>query len=209
MLPRLSRVLALAGVALLLGLGTPPKVPRPASGAVFYLRYCGGHPRRVLHVEAYDHGTSSQPRDVIVSRVVRRQGRSGGIYVALPEGGYQVSLYDGLCSANVTFAVLANRVRPVNAKMERYSTSPVYEDRDMYGPAGDLAGSLPNRGMSLTLAGSNQNVYSAVISGDAYYFDDMPAGQYRLELRGSNFSVDKTVSIPENFDLMRVDLPAL
>ncbi len=127
----------------------------------------------------------------------------------LPEGGYQVSLYDGLCSANVTFAVLANRVRPVNAKMERYSTSPVYEDRDMYGPAGDLAGSLPNRGMSLTLVGSNQNVYSAVISGDAYYFDDMPAGQYRLELRGSNFSVDKTVRIPENFDLMRVDLPAL
>ncbi|MHB1550417.1 MAG: hypothetical protein ACYDEU_05770 [Vulcanimicrobiaceae bacterium] len=79
----------------------------------------------------------------------------------------------------------------------------------MYGPAGDLAGSLPNRGMSLTLVGSNQNVYSAVISGDAYYFDDVPAGQYRLELRGSNFSVDKTVSIPENFDLMRVDLPAL
>lgn len=115
----ISRVLTLAGVALLVGLGTPPKVSHPASGAVFYLRYCGGHVRPVLHVEAYDHGTSLQPRDVIVSRVVRNQGRSGGIYVPLPEGGYQVSLYDGRCTANLTFAVLANRVRPVNAQTMR------------------------------------------------------------------------------------------
>ncbi len=206
------KTLALTALLGSIALAAAPRMEKAQQGGVdLYVRRCEGA-RTAVRLLLYNHGTAARQRDILSSRIVRLAGASGHVFLSLPEGGYQPTLYDGGCSVlDVEFGVLKGFVRTLDVHMSEGGapggSGSVGES--YYAPAGDLAGAFPDIGISLRLTRAHGKSYSPIISHGAYYFDGVPAGKYRLELRGSNFSVDKAVSIPENFDLMRVDLPAL
>ena len=206
------RTLALTALLGSIAVAAVPRTDKTQQGGVdLYVRRCEGA-RTAVRLVLYNHGTAARQQDILSARAVRLPGASGHVFLRLPEGGYQLTLYDGGCSVlDVEFGVLKGFVRTLDVHMSEGGApggNPSV-DEDYYAPAGDLAAAFPDDGIRLRLIRAHGKSYSPIISHGAYYFDGVPAGTYRLELRGSNFSVDETVSIPENFNLVRKDLRAL
>lgn len=179
---------------------------RPPGSVVLYLRYCSNAKPRRMMVEIYRHGIAGNETDSISKSAVTLLS-NGGLHalLRLPEGGYQVSVYDGKCAASLSLGVLAGRLRTAAITLKRYDPQASDNGGDVYNPAGDLAGTLPDRGISLILRGRNGQSYSPIVSNSAYYFDDIPAGTYTMRLTGGNFVQRQNVVIPKNSVLLRKD----
>lgn len=180
--------------------------PKDTDGTLsLYLQACDGA-RDTATVLLYDHGTTRRELDVVTQRTVPIRGRVP-VTLSMPEGGYQLTIYDGACSAQIELGILAHQTRPVVVHMRKESaqSSGSTADNDMYAPAGDLAGTLPVLGVSVLLTGGGR-AYAAVISGGAYSFDGVSKGKYFLQVRGSNFTERTSVFVPENFQLAQRNL---
>jgi hypothetical protein len=81
-------------------------------------------------------------------------------------------------------------------------------DNEIFSPAGELAGELPDRGLSVILQDAKGKSYSPAISRNAYYFDGVPSGQYTLRVNKNNKSIGSVLPlvIPWNWVLVRRDL---
>lgn len=169
------------------------------------------HTRNIrISVTNHDH-------HVVIDREARavRHGNDYTATVRLPEGGYEGDMFDEKCGASdIFFGVLSGRERELNVRSSPpvkgigVGTAALPVEQDVWVPGGfhgSLAGTLPP-GTAPLLRDRRGHSYSPVISGGAFYFDDVPSEAYRLEVRGSNWSRTVSVSVPKNWKLRIANL---
>jgi hypothetical protein len=93
----ISKVLLILFSAMATSHISPTQPPGGAkrSGIMLYVQLCAGEAKGTLRAEIYQHGTSRRPLDKVSTELVRFTNNTDRAFIDLPEGGYQINVYDG------------------------------------------------------------------------------------------------------------------
>jgi hypothetical protein len=162
-------------------------------------------PCNVKHVNAVLSigGENANLGLVVEKRSKLAYGQDATAVFNLRAGGYSLDINDGSCLGYATFSVLAGRSRSINIHLKKTATSsPDVGEQTIYKiPAGDVAGRIPCAGVSLRLINGKGESESASISGNDFYFDNIPGGKYTIDLKGANWHHRVAVQVPSDFRL--------
>lgn len=193
-------------ISLLLPMLVFVAAPPTRSGLEFSVSGCLAEKHATAHLEIYAHGTTNQSRDTLVSIAVPYD-KGKNIFLPLTQGGYQLSIYSGRCSAQASFGILDDHVRSYRISLHSTVAPEQGEDNDIPAIFGMVAGTLSSADVCLRgKAYGTERVFRPQVEKNAYYFDNVPSGKYELIVSDRMHKSSIEVNVPTSFKLLRVNL---
>ena len=210
MLSHRAKVAAAVAWAFLLGAPVIARSGGQAGVVDVWVRPCSMDKANLrLYLAALPIHTATSLVDTSAMLAGKRHDRAT---FSLQEGSWRGAFTGMRCSAEVKFGVLSGHRRSLNVLLKAPPASiigtPFPGENDIYdtAPTGNVAGLIPQGGVSVWAESTSHKAYAAEVEDGAYYLDSIPVGAYTLHIRGSNWSSSRKLVVPRVAGLVRADL---